>query len=172
MTTPTPTVDLSGIITQGKTRELLNFTATAAGSKSVRFTSEAEALKFSLNVVSATGQIYWEVYEEPGDSNGHEVLVLQTSTHLHDKVMQRTLSSVGKLRIDFYYFGAISLELSATGIAASPALPPALPPAPTSSLASDIAILSCLESIDDSLRRILNHQRQITDLESDKGDDY
>jgi hypothetical protein len=175
MTATVPTTDLHGIVTLGKTQHVFDFTATSAGEKSIRFTSESEAIKVSLNITDKTSsKVYWELYEEPGDGAGHERLIYQSPTNGNKGVETLMLPAVGKIRIDLYYTGAITLEMSVTGISAISALT-SLPVQVLESDANDVfkqKVLACLSSIDDRLDRILNHQREITGIEADKGENF
>jgi hypothetical protein len=170
-----PTVQLSGTVTIGKTRELLNVTATEAGSKSIEFTNEAEAVTLSLNIVSnGMGTHYMEVYWVAGDSNDHEVRLLQTPSSGSLGVTQYTLPNTGRLRVEIVYTAQTTFELTATGrpgIVANTSFDVNVQETQADRMFKD-RLLMCLDNIVDRLERIVNHQRQISGVEDNKGNKY
>jgi hypothetical protein len=173
-----PFKQLSGTITMGKTRQLFSESVTARGTKAVVFTNESEALRLSCNVVSidSNTQAYMEVYEISGDTEGHERRLMQSITCNDIGIRQETILVTGKIRIEIYYSGQVEFEMSATGVGAAATAASTVTTVKVQRSAEELSEIETLNThlheIKQLLTRILNHQRQITNLEPDLGDEF
>lgn len=169
-----PASHLNGTIVQGKTRQLLNVAENESGYKSVIFTNEAGAVSLSINVIALSGMTkgYWELWSMAGDSANHNRLLYRSNTESGLGVRHETIQATGKLKFNVVYTGAATFEVSATGveaIAAAKTFDVNVKKSVDDMQFRD-ELLNCLESINNNLVKILNHQRIITAINKDEGE--
>lgn len=161
----------------GKTKEIFNITATAAGSSICPVVVENDAISLTCFVVSmGSGDTLDIIVEETGNSGLNNKIIHRFPQA--DRALANPQSIVlavgGVLKFTAEYTGEVTFELR--GRAVSGASVSATQPVEIVTTQKDdkfrAAMLCELNKINNSLEVLINHHRVITGIETERGDTF
>jgi len=163
----------------GKTKSVFSVVDTVAGKASTTVTVENDAVIFTCYVTSLEADATLNILvEEIGDAPNNTIVLArlpQVSRALANP-QSISLPVGGVLRLTAEYTGSVNFEMRGRAISGA-----ALGNTSTQSVqvvtseADNLyreSVLCSLDNIYNTLQRILNHQRMITNIEEDKGNEF
>jgi hypothetical protein len=154
----------------------MDVNATERGETVQELFVENDAAVITLHVVSIAGGTLFNVKVESVGDHEEDVLSIGAFPEMRSGTGSQTLTVPvhGKLRVTAEYTGGVVFQMRAKGIGAA-ALTDTRPVKIEESMYQhevDTDVLSELRCIRQGIDRLVNHLREITGIEADKGEDY
>lgn len=161
----------------GKTRSIFDLVATSAGSKVCEVVVENDAVAVTCFVVSlGSGDVLDITIEETGNSPLNSKLVhrFPQASRALSNPQSMVIPVGGALKFTATYTGAVTFEMR--GRAVSGASITAVQEVELVTTEADKlyreSVLCALDNMNNSLEKIVNHSRVITNIEEGKGDNF
>lgn len=157
---------------------LMDTTVTAVGKETLRVSLEQESAILTVHVSSmAVGTaILVDVYEVSQDSGDEFRIYTQSPIRAAGDPIQFPVTPGGSFRVQVEHTGAATYTVRGKSVSSIPAsLVPETEADRVAKKSEEVfrqELLSCLDNINDVMKRILNHQRVITGIESDEGEEF
>jgi hypothetical protein len=163
------------ILPAGKTRQLLSGAYTTQGREEKIITLEQQSIIMTVHVLAldTDAVINIDVFEIGDDATDETLLHSFPSIRsAKDTPIQVRLSPGGSLLIKVDHSAGVTYDIRGKSVEYLAAPEEITVNANQGELIFREVMLEHLHNINVTLDKILNHQRQITDIESDKGDEF